>query len=89
MTFLNRDKTWGGTSDKNFCDETKILSGFWIGLWDGITGDFLIVIVYGFKTIQIIYDYIWIIYGKYNIYSLIYKYYIIEVFVHTCDHVQW
>nr|DAF54702.1 MAG TPA: hypothetical protein [Siphoviridae sp. ctqPo10]DAN25154.1 MAG TPA: hypothetical protein [Caudoviricetes sp.] len=35
MTFLNRDKTWGGTSDKNFCDETKILSGIWIGSWDG------------------------------------------------------
>ena len=27
--FFNRSKTRGGVSDKNFCDETKILSGFW------------------------------------------------------------
>ena len=37
--FFDRGKTRGGTPDKNFCDETKILSGIWIGSRDGITGD--------------------------------------------------
>lgn len=37
--FCGLVKTWGGISDKNFCDETKILSGLWIGSRDGITGD--------------------------------------------------
>ena len=30
LTFLTGAKTWGGTQDKNFCNETKILSGIWI-----------------------------------------------------------
>ena len=28
---FNRGKTRGSTSDKNFCDKTKILSGIWTG----------------------------------------------------------
>ena len=27
---FNRGKTRGSTSEKNFCDKTKILSGIWI-----------------------------------------------------------
>ena len=30
LTFLTGAKHGGGTPDKNFCDETKILSGIWI-----------------------------------------------------------
>ena len=37
LDFFNRSKTRGGVSDKNFCDETKILSGIWIG---SRTGDY-------------------------------------------------
>ena len=29
LDFFTGAKTRGGTSDKNFCDETKILSGIW------------------------------------------------------------
>ena len=41
---FDRGKTRGGISDKNFCDKTKILSGFWTAdHGTGTTGDFLIV----------------------------------------------
>ena len=39
MTFLTGQKAWGGTQDKNFCNETKILLVILDRITDGITGD--------------------------------------------------
>lgn len=39
LDIFDRGKNTGGIPDKKFCDETKILSGLWIGSRDGITGD--------------------------------------------------
>ena len=56
MTFLTGAKHWGGIPDKKFYNETKILSGIWTQIRDGITGDRPeILIIYGFKTIMTIY----------------------------------
>ena len=87
LDIFNRSKTRGGISDKNFCDETKILLDIWISDHGRDNRRFLIVC--GFKTILTIYGHICIIYGQYNKYSLIYKKYIIEEFAYTCDYVQW
>ena len=56
----------GGTPDKNFCDETKILLGIWTV--DHGRDNRRFFIVYGFKTILTIYGYICIIYNKCNRY---------------------